>query len=381
MEDVFHVTHNHLNYWYKMQSLSTKLFTMCLLGALWSCNTQVVEPKSLEHEASDLYVRLEMNHRAVLLSTVAPYDTLQLKTIPFGDKDSIWKPTGLSQEDIDSIIKANPPTFISKDSSRIKVTNDGLIRAIKPTTNTGTVQVIATQQINNVTRACTTLVRALPIPNALPAESIVLSSVDTLKIAADLSVPLNVKVFDEADNLISNVVTYVRTSNPDIIRLGTSSVGKGAWNIASLRGGDGIIGKAKIRVNATVFGREVDAEIELRNGHRLSNKLGSTINLNNRSGIYLPPTTIAKGGIISWTNDTIAGIPDKAVDVIFDDPSGVSAAPLAAQNSGSGNIHWPIGDRDQTIEQRTRYRQFNTPGIYPYRVSNGLIGNVIVMEF
>ncbi len=341
--------------------------------SLMACNTDVASPPSLEYAPEGLFVRLEMNHRAVLLSTFAPYDTVRLATIPMGSGNVRWKPAGMSDAEIDSLLGANPPMLISQDSTRIRVSRDGLVQVVRATTAAGTVRIIATQTIGPITRACTTLVRALPVEHPSTIKRLQISTVDSLKVAANSRIPFVVTGMDADDVPISNIVTYVTTSNVGIM------LGDGAgWNKTSILGGARSIGEATVSVSSLVFGTPITNSVVLRNGAPLSDeiRLGGIQWIEAVSDVIIGP-----GGTVGWFNDSTSAPVDRDVDVIFDMPAAALAALDPAKNTGSGNIIGIPGDPTLTRAQKTRYRRFTEPGIYKYRVvPRNQTGRIIVWD-
>ncbi len=345
----------------------------CILAlSLLACNTDVASPPSLQHSPEALFVRLEMNQRAVLLSTFAPYDTVRLATIPMGSGNVRWRPANMSDAEFDSLLRASPPTFISRDSTRIRVSRDGLVRVVRATTTAGTVQIVATQKIGPVTRACTTFVRALPIANPRTIKHLNISTVDSLKIAASSTAQFLVTGTD-ADNVrIENIVTYVRSSNAGIM------MGGAGWNKISIMGGGRGIGEATLFVSTFVFDTPITDSIVLRNGAPVSHEVNLGIFRGSRT---VGDIVVGPGGIVGWVNDSTSNATDQDLDIIFDLSEDVLAALDPVKNTGGGNIVGIPGDRTLTLAQKTRYRRFLKPGIYTYRVNpRNQTGRVIVWD-
>src|SRR5881394_3956609 len=116
-----------------------------LAGGLASCSD--IEPVAPHEEPitdpTQLYMRLTLDHPAVNLSTEEGYKALQLRAIP---REALGNPmTGLPA-----------PMFKSRDTTKVRVTADGLLTA--EATATG-VEVIATLTAGPITHADTARVQ------------------------------------------------------------------------------------------------------------------------------------------------------------------------------------------------------------------------------
>lgn len=331
-------------------------------------------------DGANLYARLEMNHHAVLLSIVAPYDTVRLSAMPKDMDGNDWFPDHLTVTERDSLLAVNPPKYLSQDEARVRVGANGFLQAVGTTTATGTVRVIATRQLGNVTRADTTLVRILDEPSPPKIKTFRLRPTDSLKVASGSKLPMVLTALDSVNNPILRVVTYARSYNPTIIGIGIDEKYSG-WNVTSVYGGRHQLGTSQIISGAYVYGIVVADTITMMNGYPITR--GSTIDAStaNNGTVSLSLSssniTIGPGGVVYWTNDTKL----EPISIEFDDPSTVLAAILPAQNTGGGNIIDIPSDSTLTAITRTRFRRFLEPGLYIYRTNPyGSTGRVVVKD-
>jgi hypothetical protein len=350
-----------------------------LAATVVGCSDEIAGGLPVTAIGANLYARLETNHHAVLLSIVAPYNTVQLSTVPMDMNGNEWLPDHLTRAERDSLLEANPPEYLSQDEARVRVSANGLIQAVGTTTVTGTVRIIATRQLGNVTRADTTLVRVLNEPSPPRIKTFRLRPSDSLKVAGGSTLPMVLTALDSANNPILRVVTYARSSDADAVTIGSNSGGASGWNVTSVAGGSYRLGSARIQSQAYVYGIAVADTITMMNGHYIvrSSWIYSTTASNGTVSMQLsaPDVSVGPGGIVNWTNDTKL----EPVSIEFDAPSTVLAAILPAQNTGGGNIIDIPFDSTLSITARSRYRRFLEPGIYTYRTNPyGLTGRVIV---
>lgn len=324
--------------------------------------------------STTLYSRLDVNHHAILLSTVAPYDTVRLHTTPRNFDGEAWRPNWMSAAAFDSLLAASPASYISQDSTKVKVSADGLVRAIAPTTGAATVRIVASRQIGNVTRADTVLVRAQNVVNPQRIRTYRHRPADTLKVAIATSLAIQLTAVDSHNVAIANVVTYVKTVDSTIVGVGPTPR-KAQHNATALRG-NANAGSTRIVSQAYIYGIAVADTFFVIAGARLS----KLINVKVFDPILDPVGAIFYGGFSQWVigpggvgnwsvyADSVYS-PPFPVDIIFDDPT-VALAPDAV-SSDSGNILNAWGNNFR--------RRFVIPGEHFFRVEPfGLRGSVIV---
>jgi len=329
-------------------------------------------------QRQSFYARLELNHHAILLSSVAPYDTVTLLTTPMTLNGDVWSPPGVSAAQRDSILNATPPVFVSADSSRVKVSPTGVVSVVR-TTNAATVRIIATRQIGDVTRADTALVRV--IENATPPV------IDTFTIRPDSAALANNEILvlaltakDASGATIPDVVTYLRSSNPAIIGLGgTAGAGHDVTFVKALR----YAGTVKITSSAYVYGKTVSDSFTLNAKYPINSDV--TIKLSRGQGgrmqwsLAKRELNMSKGGTVRWQyeGDSLLladSIALRPVSIVFERPDDALPAIPPAQNSGSGNIV-------NMIDNAGRYRRFLAVGRHKFTIQPvGIEGVVVVHE-
>lgn len=331
---------------------------------------------------TSMYARLDLNYHAILLSTMSPHDTVRLTTTPRTLSGDAWIPAGFSAAEFDSVLKEHPADFRSTDSTKVKVSRDGLVRAIDQT-GTGTVSVIATWQFSNITRADTAMVKVVSSLNPKPIASYRHRPVDSLKVGYNSGyLQLQTVAKDGDGRDIPNIISYVTTSDSSIIGVearGSRAARDGRSVIARRR-----TGSAHLRSEAYVYGVAVFDTFTVTAGYTVSGvdfpliftkTATSAFNVDFLFG--WKTVNIGPGGAVFWqaTGDSIL-LANHTANIIFDDPSKALPSTVFGQNSGGGNIYGlPNGRYD------SRYRRFLNPGIYPFRIEpSGIVGSVIVQD-
>lgn len=356
-----------------MQHISRLLFafsSIVLLGC--SAEDSLVPLLS----SSAWYARLELNHHAILLSTVSPYDTVRLDTRPRTPTGELWIPSGYTAVEFDSVLLSNRASYISLDSSKVKVSSNGLVSAIAQTAANGTVGIVATWQFANVTRSDTAFVRVVNPPSQKPVHSYSCRP-DSMKIGNNSSIPLRQAAKDQDGSDILNVLSYVTTSDVTVIRVNGKQASVGNLNLSSRKN----TGAAHIRSEAYIYGITVIDTFTVNAGYPITGTFGIPYLLDSMNVLSIKflngykTVNIGPGGTVSWnpTGDSLL-IASNPITIIFDDPSTALPALAASQNSGGGNI--------AAINMSTqRYRRFLHPGVYPFRVEPfGLVGTVVVKD-
>jgi hypothetical protein len=312
------------------------------------------------------FARLSLSHKAVLMSKVAPYDTLQLSLTLLDSRGNVWHPEGMTAEQRDSLLAANPVRYTSSDNSIITVSQTGLVKAISTTTPFGTVRVVATQQIGLVTRADTALIRVFNTPVPLVADTLRLRP-DSTRLARTQSAILSLRVVDGNGVAIPGAVTFVTSSDSTIV--GISGALRGLHNALSIQA-HANTGKAMVRAVAHVYGRTVRDSFEIEAKYPITgtflNVFGLLTNGSSSNWLDRNDINISVGGTIQWraSGDTIvtsSHLPQAPYSIVFDDPSTALAATLPGQDSGPGNIT-AVGD---TL---ARYRRFVATGEHKFTV-------------
>ena len=358
-----------------------RTFARWLLAAvvLAGCGgLEPVEPYSPTTDPTSLFMALTLDHGAINLATVAPYNRLQLTATP---RDGLGSP----------MMGLPAPTFRSSDTTRVFVTPQGELQARRAVTG---VQIIAEiVAAGNVRHADTAIVNvtASTNPQMLATLSIQPQTPEAavwgmIPISGTLGralfqasgvrfIPtLAPRMLDANGAPIPGLVLRYQSLNPDV-----ASINPRLGSISLLQPAE-----VAMVVRTTAYG------ITKADTARF------TVTLPIVHGVIIspgpdgaPPTvapgtvTIRPGGYVFWSN-----LSADSVSVTFDDPAsaGQIAEICAAQGAarpahcGSGNIPSFMSKTNSFLEH-TRGRQFVGPGSYPFRIEPlGVTGRVIVAD-
>lgn len=332
-----------------------------MLGALGCAGDATVAPPPVT-DPQHMYWSLTLDHRAVTMSTVAPYDTIQLTATPRNVEGTPL--TGLPAA-----------TFTSLDLDRIQVTADGLVQAI----GTGTaIPVVATMTVGNLKHADTVLINvtdAAP-PPVLARFSIHPDTTDTVTtptgqwtslpavaLAAD-STPIDGLAVDYA-SLDPTVAAIDRTSGTFLpVRPGHTAI------VATATA----YGVTKADTLPVTVGYPVAALIINVTPRHLAS--GQTVN-----GFDPADLTVGTGAIIFFFNST----PD-STDITFDDPSNVAQddrdCAFLPVLCGAGSIAAFAKDPNDDVGfSAVRARSFPVAGTYTYHSTIfGTTGRIVVVD-
>jgi hypothetical protein len=320
-------------------------------------------------DVTPLFWYLRNDHRAVTLSTVAPYDTLRIRAVPH---DGAGRPMSLEGE----------LTYRSSQPARVEVSADGLIRAVTAGTN---VYVISTFAAANLRHVDTTVVnvttRASPAPVArfsvqpVPPDSThwaihhdVLASLPGYQKRPPL------RVDDASGAPITGVAVRYTSSDPRLVPIHSFN-----GEIKSRR-----LGRATFTAEATIYGTTWRDSLELD----FDWPPMGWVSMWNAAGQGAEPriepwpaiVRIKKGGTVVFSNDM-----PTTVGVVFDDPAQVVertslGCPSMVDPGGNGNIE-PFNDSPYKGFQNCRSRRFPVTGVYTFRLTpSGATGKVIVEE-
>jgi len=310
-----------------------------LVGLLVGCGSDPVAPKPAPDPAR-LYWALTLDHRAVTLSTVAPYDTTQLTATP-------RSALGTALPESATIV------FASTNPQNVQVSSTGLVRALSP--GDGTV-VTATVTVGGVTRADTAVVNvtATAAPPVLGRFSIHPIPPDSAKRGATLfPYPWPLDAADTNGNPIPDLATACTSSDPTVVRVLPQC---------------GLIfaerpGHAVITASATAYGVTKADTLDFTVGEWLI----AAVTISEGAG-SLRSATIAIGGTVLWFNQT-----NQPIDITFSDSADVAQDFVLCQ-CGSGNIR---GLQPGGLAGRA----FPVPGSYLYNsVAAQASGAIIVVN-
>lgn len=340
------------------------LSVVAMIVVVGSCKVDAVAPVP-STDISQLFWTLELNHRAVNLSTVAPYDTIRLVATP---RNAAGEPlTGFP-----------PPSFKSSDLDRVQVDSDGVVHAIRAGTK---LTVVATLSVGNLTHTATAVVnvRSLATPPVLDSLSIQPLPGDSAKWAFSTAFAGNktlaARATDVDGNPITGLAVYYASSDPT-----TATIDSTTGLITPVR-----MGRVTFYASTTAYGvTKADSlpfriGLPLNGGPQITRQWDSAGNA--RYVFDTPVWTLGVGAIVGWLNRT--GIP---TDITFDDPTHIVQVDLLcaafAFFCGEGNIE-PFGPPpgDPNFWVYSRFRYFPTPGTYTYRSTTfNVTGKIVIVD-
>jgi Bacterial Ig-like domain (group 2) len=283
-----------------------------LVGLAVGCGSDLVAPKPAP-DPSRLYWALTLDHRAVTLSTAAPYDTIQLTATP-------RSALGTALPESASVV------FASTNPVYVQVSPTGLVRALS--SGDGTV-VTATVTAGGVTHADTAVINvtASAPPPVLGRFSIHPIPPDSAKRGATLfPYPWPVDAADTNGNPIPDLATACTSSDPTVVRVLPQC---------------GLIfaerpGHAVIIASATAYGVTKADTLDFTVGEWLI----AAVFISQGAG-SLPDATIATGGNVFWINQTT-----QPIDITFDDSTHVPGGNIVGLDPGSFDLRaFPVPGR------------------------------------
>ncbi len=332
---------------------------------LTACGSDIpVSPAPLT-DAATMFWAVELNHRAITLSTVAPYDTTTLSTTPVNDAHAPL--TGLPA-----------PTFTSTDSTRARVTANGLVTALRPGANIKIIASILQENLRHADTAVVT-VTSLATPPILAALSIHPIPPDSAKNSNTKS--LAARLTDTKGLPITGLPVFYTSSDVTI-----SVIDRITGSARPIRPG-----RVTFVAAATAYGITKSDTLAFIVGYPTSvltpasprpNAQGKTV-----YGFW-SDITVGIGAAITFQNNT-AGAPP--IDVVFDDSTHVAAGydNLCAFNTvvcaAAGNIA-PFSIGQDNLAGITklpgfRERSFRTLGTFKFHSPlQGTSGTITVVK-
>jgi hypothetical protein len=350
-----------------------------VLTALVACSDPTDPiPMNLADQLWD--VRIES--KAITMSTVAPYDTITLRTIAFnGFGDTITE--GLEVQ------------YYPVSDTSMRISDDGVLKVRMPTNAQGT-KIVSRVTYKNVTRTDTALV--VVTTNATPPyplDTIVLDAIDgltgeptqaILPIYSIVSVPIAIvsRVLSNGIPVASVPLSYV-SSDESILLVGP-------WTGEPMAK---LAGQARILATTTWYGKTYRTALDVRVVGPLFGefRIQERIPRGSDTAVFVVSpgsVEVEPGAAISWINES-----SRPVEIIFDDLA--SARQLTGQvaqvvdrfclffgvwchvGKTSGNVSLiamdpnnPAGDHVMDM------RSFLDPGIYHFQVAPGVQGTIII---
>ena len=341
----------------------------------------------------ELFASVTLEHRAINLSTAAPYDTFRLVPVP---RNALGEP----------IAGLPAPTFESSDTTRVWVTPDGLLQARRATDFERPVYIVAKVVAeNNIAHVDTALVHVTANPNPpriqslrispdpsrtmdveIPSEGLFyygmlyLASGMPLQEVLSMMEPRLVPQFlDESGRPVMTGSAYMavdfRSSNPDALGVRSSGY-MNPFRIETVR----------VTARAVVYGVEVSDSVDVRVVY--PTHIGIAITEDEHGNLSLKPkeVTVSPNARVLWIN--ASGSP---VDIVFDRPDDVVDDPelcnrMGGDFCGRGDIPAFTGGPEDMLDpsrmlNAMRLRRFPEPGVYTYRSTlTGLTGRLVVKD-
>lgn len=329
-------------------------------------------------DPEQLYMALTLNYRVANLSTAAPYNTIQLTATP---RNAVGVPmSGLPG-----------PTFRSSDTTKVRVTANGLVEARGRATG---VQVIAEVVAEgNIRRADTALVNVttnpsppelaslsirplppdstiwpiLPFPSAFYGYILLITYT-----GMPFSLPsLSPRALDRAGNLIRGLAIEYESLDPEVVPVERHT---GEITILSRPG------QARVVARTTAYGISKADTVLFTVTFPIIQDVEIEAVPDGPPAFTPSEVKIRPNGMVFWTS--LSGGP---VDVIFDAPANVAeitslCIALGGAFCGAGNISVFDGSSGDALDQ-SRGRLFPVPGVYSYRSTlTGATGRVVVTD-
>lgn len=345
-----------------LRGLARPFFALMLLFAVYGCSTDKLESVS-PGAPEEMYWSLELNHRAGVMSTVAPYDKLQLEVFPLAARGDTLPVEGVV-------------TYTSSAPDKVRVTEGGLVEALATASG---VNIIARLSMNNTMHADTLRLNVTAL-----ADPMELASFSIQPVAPDSAVwvvaggnvysrPLRALALDDNDTNIPSVIVRYTARDRSVLTVVPFT---GALTGVS-------VGQSMIVASTTVYGvKMVDSVL-------FTIKMPSSAYVTINGPVRGPPggfsptvDSIGVGGSIIWTSFVVS-----PVDIVFDDPTNVMAGPFPCYDCSvdEGNIEpfsaiWE-SEEDNEYSEISVSRSFPVAGTYHYRsLITGKTGTIVVVD-
>lgn len=290
-----------------------------LLGASLACGSDTTGTAPLP--GSQLYMQLTLNHHAITLATVAPYDTITLIATP---RNADGAPLPATAR----------PTFATSDTS-ITIDSTGLVRVFAAATKTGIV-VTARLTVRGVTLVDTAYVNVIQQSSAAAVP--VMTALQLRPVAGDSAIRAGIISTEDpvtqtfafpfvttaTGDSIPNTVVRFASSNPLVAVFQSPTIG----TVSAVS-----IGRVLLTAEATVYGRRTVDSLWYTVGWPTAAVVKYGSYLANSSLPVLPNTfqlgdsvVVGQGGKVFWVNHTEESA-DNLLDVVFDDPTAAGATP------------------------------------------------------
>jgi len=351
--------------------------------ALGGCgDLQPVATFEPETDPAALYGSLTLDHRAINLSTEAPYDTIQLTATP----------RNMKGEPLEGL---PAPTFRSSDTASVWVTPEGLVQARKATSGVQVIAEVVTG--DNVRHADTAVVKvtSTATPPELASFEITFSSPEQvlLPMSTDLGAYIGAFFsFAGAPSPVARTVSVTAqdgAGNPvpgleiDYVSLNPRKV------VVNRRSGvvEQVVGppgeEVAIIARTTAYGVvRADTAVFSVTGPAAHGTLISTGG--DGAPLWLVKEFVIRpGGVVGWQYFVNGSGEAPPIGITFEDPTEVEAVPELCAALGVSMPHFcEAGDIviPEGFLLEMRVRRFPKPGIYEFETTDGVQGRVRVVE-
>ncbi|HWZ57653.1 MAG TPA: hypothetical protein VNW46_01660 [Gemmatimonadaceae bacterium] len=314
-------------------------------------------------DPTKLFWSLTLNHRAITMATVAPYDTIRLVATPrtIGNV---------------AITGLGTPTFQSEDQDHALVDSNGVVHAIGAADQ---VAIIASLMVGNILHVDTAIIN---ITAGAPGQPLAQFSIqpippDSAKTAVQLTKAITANAYDASGSPISNVSVYFSLSDTT-----TATIDRTFGFLSALHPGH-----VTVYATTTTYGVTKTDSLRFRIGYPIEvfTQAAAHIDATGKTVLSFVPQNlvIGPGGLVLFGNTS----PHQAIDVTFDDPTNVQQSDMFCAISavwwcGGGDIAaWTVSPTDSTGESAVRVRQFFVPGTYPFHSTIfGTTGSIVVKD-
>jgi plastocyanin len=350
------------------RSPDTRAVLLLVLLLIPACRADsVVEPTG----SDDVFWSLTLDHRSLTLAVGSSWETQQLTATPRNS-------AGEALEGLPA------PTFSTTNVNTVQVTQGGLLTAVGVTAGT---LVVASLTVGGVTHADTATVAVTPDPAGLVLSSFSIHPVapDSAKFALGGTILEPIRTLTPIaldQNGAPLLGLPVRFTSLDR-RVATIDPWSGTITGLS-------IGSVSFVATTTAYGVTLSDTLPYAIGYPANVELEiSYPRFGFKLGSFRPDeVSIGVGGVVVWRNSTGGAL----VDITFDDPTNVGAAPEheacvvygAPCDAGNVPAFGPaadVVDFDELSRNWTRARRFNAPGTYHYRSElMGTEGTIVVVD-
>jgi len=329
--------------------------------AMAACGGDPAVTPPPQNDPETMYWQLTLNVRAATMSTVAPYDTLQL----------VATPRTVHGAPITDLAR---PTYTSLDLDRVQVDSSGHVHVIGSGDG---VLVVASLEDHNVLHADTLVLNITDeaSPPTMATFTIHPAPGDSAKVGSTSSATVTPRAYTAGGDSIPEISTYFTTSDVTVATIDRSTgflnpMQPGHLDVYATTTTYGV---TKVDTLPYTIGYPVIVLIDIPPKVQAN---GQSIPVFSPDSVVLGP-----GARVLFSNEL-----GPATDVTFDDPTNVAQddqyCPLAPVLCGSGNIAPFVYDpNDPTGVSGFRARDFPVPGTYTFHSALfGSTGIIVIVD-